>query len=95
MNLEAVIYKYRLEFGPNTILVPADAKLLHFGIQGSSVFVWFEIESAEGLDERVFEIKGTGIPFDRAGLAYRKTLVFPWGVHPNSWHIYERINGTP
>lgn len=46
--------------GPQTIVMPGDAKLLYAKEQGSNICVWAEVDTPSWQDQRTFEVFATG-----------------------------------
>ena len=87
------VLKYMLmemdHFGPNTIKMPASARIRHTDIQASpyglGVMAWAEVVTLEFHVDRTFLLIATGEPVPDSG-EYMKTIEFPSGT---IWHLYE------
>ncbi len=83
------IYKYVLESPAETINLPAGAKPLSVGVQGSQVVLWVLLDpKATEHKLRTFETYGTGwdVP-DAEGLVPVGTVQLPNGL---VFHVFER-----
>lgn len=82
------VYKYPLELvdGIQDVALPAEAKVLHFAMQGRKPTLWALIEPDDKLVPRGFIIHGTGHPV-AAGLVHCGTTLAPDGF---VWHLFER-----
>jgi hypothetical protein len=81
-----VIYKYLLEYAePTYITVPVGSMVRHFGVQGSELYVWIEIDKS--ISETMtleFHIYGTGHEFEHG--IYFGTVQVDGFV----WHLYQK-----
>lgn len=75
-----------------TVQMPSGAAVIHAASQDDIPTVWAEVDSDAPVEERTFEVVGTGHPlvgppsFERC---YRGTAITKDGRFV--WHIYERM----
>ncbi|TSP14029.1 DUF7352 domain-containing protein [Cupriavidus campinensis] len=65
--------------------LPIDAKVVHFGSQGSHLFLWAELDTAAFKIGRDFTVVATGWEMDDDD-RHLGTVVTPTGF---VWHLYE------
>jgi hypothetical protein len=81
------IYKYPLKIlADETVTIPSGAKILTIQFQGSSLFLWAEVETETNPHgaKRILTV-GTGMPLPDGDLRYITTVQHIGFV----WHIYE------
>jgi hypothetical protein len=71
----------------NVKRIPVGAKLLHVREQGRDLCMWFEVDTMAHLEERKFQLFGTGTGPIREGLEYVGTGIFAEGSLV--LHLYE------
>lgn len=68
------IHKYKLNPGALRVRMPADATVLTAREQIDDICVWAEVETTAPMEERVFEVFGTGHPIPTGMGADRKYI---------------------
>lgn len=58
--MERTVWKYQVRHGMNSIPMSVGHQILHFGMQGDSMFVWVLVSPNEQRVNRVIEVVGTG-----------------------------------
>jgi len=85
-----IIYKYPVDLGLSFLNLPVAAKFLHFGVQNGVMQVWFEVPQSWGeLEQRVFQVLGTGYPFSTEGGTFHLMTAFE-NNGQFVWHLYEK-----
>ncbi len=81
-----MIFKYRLELvdGPQEVVLPTCAKIVHVATQGQNLEMWADVLTGYGTETRKFEVRGTGHPVSE-GAKYIDTVV----GHTFAWHVFE------
>jgi hypothetical protein len=80
-----VIFKYGLEPGPQRVILPSIANLLHVGAQEGRLFMWAQVQSDAIQLERRIHVYGTGHAMGEAPGAYVGTAI----VGPYVWHVFD------
>lgn len=93
----ARVWKYEVELGQRfTLRVPEHAEILHFDEQRGSLALWALVHPELELENRKFEIAGTGHPIEDPAadeaLIHRGTVLTTSGY---VWHLFERLEGVP
>jgi hypothetical protein len=93
------IYKYPLYLSADDlearaaaeVTMPVEARVLHFGFQGSMATLWALVEPGWAQAVRTFEVYPTGseVPDDNAG--YSRRYVGTAFQGPFVWHCFERV----
>jgi hypothetical protein len=78
------VYKYRINLGPTTLRLPADAKFLYFAEQHGHLVAWFELDASRIAVVRFFAVFGTGYGVEGTHLG---TCMTDGGMYV--WHLYE------
>lgn len=85
------VWKAELVVGQDRpVMMPEGSTLVHVQAPAGSfvtVEVWFAVDDEKPLEDRRFEIVGTGHPI-MDDLEYRGTTTAEGGL---VWHVYERI----
>lgn len=81
------IWKYTLEHGHNTFLLPKGAKILHVGQQNGTVCLWARVDPEQEQEKRVFRFVGTGHPLNCTDITYLGTA----HDDPFVWHVFEVV----
>lgn len=92
------ILKDLLILGTQTIKLPADAQIMHVGVQNRNIAMWYEVNTdSEGIpvhrmEQRTLIVYGTGhlIAFSRKERQYLGTVMIDSYV----WHVFELV-GVP
>jgi hypothetical protein len=90
---ERVIWKYQLQMqgGPQEILMPTGAKVVHVDMQRNLVTLWCECDPGAEMEGRSFRIVptggGAGVKAHHLGTAIEERM-----SGQSVWHIYEAIN---
>lgn len=86
---QKVIYKYGLNVGRTTMLLPSESEILKVGVQGDDIFMWVEHDTigfGTILDEKTFQVRGTGSPYEkRIHDQHLETVM----IGPLVWHVFE------
>lgn len=86
------VHKFPLEGGRTECLVTKGSKFVHFGLQGSELYVWIEVDQNQTEKATlVFSIIGTGWPIP-PDLVHRGSVIL--GVQ-FVWHLYEHPQLAP
>jgi hypothetical protein len=83
------IWKYvLLERGLNQVAMPANAEILHVGMQGGRPCIWAQVESTNETEERFLWVHGTGwdISDTPVGQRYLGTAQTDDSL---VWHVFE------
>jgi len=84
------VYKYHLEIisGPQSIELSSDARFVHarVGMDGESIFLWFEVDTEKEPTHRRFEVFPTG--YDVPGHLHHLVTVSTLDLQL-VWHVYE------
>lgn len=89
------IFKYKLDrdLAIQTIELPFDAKILTIQTQDESPCIWAEVYEKNSLQERTFEIFGTGHDIDYDMGVDRKYIgTYQLNGGALVFHAFERIN---
>lgn len=88
--MKQVIWKFEIELSTSVILwMPQDAHILTVQEQSDKLMIWALCDPSAKLEERVFNIVGTGDPFEFSSDTMRYiATVQQW---PYVWHIFEQI----
>ena len=93
--MKKTIFKYELKAtNKQTIKLPYGSKILSVGVQGAEVYIWALVIPDAELEERVFEIFGTGhdIPYD---IGVDREFVGTFQISKGNifvGHVFERRN---
>jgi acetyl esterase/lipase len=83
------VWKFPLEgTGRNVIRMPANAEILHVGMQGGIPCVWAYVESMNEKEDRVLFVHGTG--WEMSNVTERPT--YHGTAHTDEslvWHVFE------
>lgn len=73
--------------GAVTVEMPPRAKIVHFGIRGTSLMIWAEVHPGrdEPTEQRTFAVVGTG---DGAVPDHAQHIA-TYFDGPSVWHVYE------
>ena len=80
-----VIYKYEIE---NIVVMPKGAEILSAQIQHGKPYLWALVNASNELEERIFNIIGTGWEMEFNNQKYIDTFQDGSLV----WHVFEEIN---
>lgn len=82
------IHKYELQSGSIlSILLPKEAKVLHFDSQYNKPVIWVELDASDPTVCRDFLVTGTGMELPDVDLIYIGTAIFDGGSL--ILHLYE------
>jgi hypothetical protein len=77
------IWKYKVE---NVLEMPKGAEILAVKVQDSfNVCIWAKVDPEMETETRMFEVIGTGHPFDDTNKEYIETYL----DGPFVWHLFE------
>lgn len=86
-----VVYKYALELkrGPQVVMMPKGAFIVHAHAQDGRPVVWTEVDPGAPKADWHFYVIATGEPVAFATLIYVGTV----HIGPTVWHIYRDMVG--
>lgn len=90
------VYKYGIPVGGETVTVeiPVGAKILHYGEQNGTLFVWAEVDDERHSDlipknAVRYNVIGTGQPIPAGTQRHVATIPCANGL---VWHVYEQLS---
>jgi hypothetical protein len=87
------IYKYELKMKDfQHLLLPAEAEILTVQAQGNTPCIWAKVNTESPLEERCFEMFGTGINIP-SGMGVSRKYINSFQLFGGSlvFHLFERL----
>lgn len=79
------IFKYPVEIGEFSHQMPVGAKILTAALQNGEPQMWAIVDKSQPVEERKFQVIGTGHEFDLSD----KRFISTFQQGPFVWHLFE------